>query len=379
MSRHILIIVFNILVLQINTAQTLRNFGAIEIHGTGQIGFFSSLENDGIFDTKSGLAGFYGTNLNSISGSISPYFYDIEINNDEGIFLQIPLKVSNNTNFIFGDIITSKASNTNYLEFISTSFYNGASNFSKVDGYMSISDVQSFLFPIGDETYLRPLGIDTEETTSFFKTAYFFENGTLDFSTILAQKSDLQSISKTEYWVLEGDASTRITIGWNERSDLQSITDNQDNLTIVGFEKKSSQWVNLESADRSGNLLEGFISSTEFIPNDYSAITFGILKTRKPVSRRGYNYIITPNGDGINDFLYIPELEDFDGNRMLIFDRNGLKVFEKENYTDEFNGKVSVNIAAITRNKGLSEGIYYYLITAGKDNFVIQGFLYLER
>ncbi|QWX83918.1 gliding motility-associated C-terminal domain-containing protein [Cellulophaga sp. HaHaR_3_176] len=379
MRKCILIIGFNILVLQLAKAQTLRNFGNLEIHDNGQMGFYSSLENDGIFDNKSGLAGFYGDYLSSISGSISPYFYNIEINNDEGIFLQTPLKVRNNTNFIFGDIITSKTNNTNYFEFISTSFYNGESDFSKVDGFMSISGVQNFLFPIGDETYLRPLGIDTEETTGSFKSAYFFENSNLAFSNVLEKNSEITSISKTEYWVLEGDTSTMITIAWNQRSDLENIATDQNNLTVVGFNKELSKWVNLGAADRAGNLEEGFISSNEFIPNHYDALTFGVLKTNNLVSRRGYNYIITPNGDGINDFLFIPELDDFDGNHLLIFDRNGLKVFEQKNYSDEFDGKTGVNIFAIRKNKGLPEGVYFYLIKAGKDNFEIQGFLYLER
>ena len=35
--------------------------------------------------------------------------------------------------------------------------------------------------------------------------------------------------------------------------------------------------------------------------------------------------------DGANDFLLIPELEESTSNHVRIFDRNGLKVFEKDN------------------------------------------------
>lgn len=89
--------------------------------------------------------------------------------------------------------------------------------------------------------------------------------------------------------------------------------------------------------------------------------------------------MVSPNGDGINDFLYIPELENYETNTLQIFDRNGLKVFEQDNYTSEFNGVAGVNVPAISRNRGLPEGVYFYLVSAGKQEFTIQGFLYLKR
>ncbi|MBU2997757.1 gliding motility-associated C-terminal domain-containing protein [Cellulophaga baltica] len=374
-----LIFTIYLLVTLVGKAQTFRNFGDIEIHSNGRIGFYSSLENDGSFENFGGLAGFYGGSLNSVSGTFSPKFYDLEIYNEEGVLLQIPMEVSNNTNFIFGDFITPKLMNTTSLEFISDSFYNGESNFSKVNGYISITNKQSFLFPIGDESYLRPLKIDTKKRTSFFKTAFFYENGNLNFSDSLDSESELLLISNAEYWILEGNATTLITIGWDDRSYLEELTNDENNITVVGFKKDTNQWVDLGATERIGNIEEGFITSELFFPDKYSAITFGILETTKPVTNKGYHYIVTPNGDGINDFLLIPELEDYDSNRLLIFDRNGLKVFEQENYYDEFNGKVSIPISALNRDKGLPEGVYFYLVYAGEENFRIQGFLYLKR
>jgi gliding motility-associated-like protein len=379
MRKIIFIFTIYLLVTLIGKAQTFRNFGNIEIHSNGKIGFYSSLENDGLFNNASGLAGFYGHYLNSVYGTISPQFYDIEINNDEGIFLQIPIEISNNTNFIFGDFITSKYNNINALEFVSTSFYNGESNFSKVDGFTSISNIKSFLFPVGDEDYLRPLKIDTDDDEAIFKAAYFFENGTIDFLDTLEDNSDLVQISNLEYWVLKGGTNTMVTIDWNQRSTIENLTTDVNNITVVGFKKDLRQWVDLGVTDLTGNLNEGFITSGKFIPNQYSAITFAILKNKSSVIHKGYHYIVTPNGDGINDFLSIPELEDYDSNRLLIFDRNGLKVFEQENYTDEFSGKAGINIPAISWDKGLPQGIYFYLVYAGEDNFRIQGFLYLKR
>ncbi|CAM4197544.1 gliding motility-associated C-terminal domain-containing protein [Zobellia nedashkovskayae] len=379
MIRCILIYILSSLMAESLNAQTMRNFGDLEIHTDAKMGFYSSLENDGFFNSSSGLAGFYGRYQNTISGSVSPVFHDIEINNDQGIVLQVPIAIGNNTNFVFGDFITTKYLDTNYVELLATSFYNGESNFSKVNGFLSVSDVQKFLFPIGDETYLRPLLIDTEGVTASFKSTYLFEDGTVTYSNFLNTNSELTAISNEEYWVLEGDTSTIVTIDWNERSALKAIVNDLNTITVAGFDKEAMKWTNLGATDRTGNLGEGFISSRKFIPNQYSAITFGILKAKTGALHQGYHYLVTPNGDGINDFLYIPELEDYESNHLFIFARNGLKVFEQENYLNQFNGKTGTGISAIQRDKGLPEGVYFYLVTVGENKLPIQGFLYLER
>ncbi len=64
--------------------------------------------------------------------------------------------------------------------------------------------------------------------------------------------------------------------------------------------------------------------------------------------------IITPNGDGYNDYFKITNLENYKHNKLLIFNRWGKKVYEKENYlpdTDKWDGS------------GLPDGTYYYVLT----------------
>ncbi len=63
--------------------------------------------------------------------------------------------------------------------------------------------------------------------------------------------------------------------------------------------------------------------------------------------------IITPNGDGVNDYLFIKNLENVKDNRLMIFNRWGKKVYEKEHYNpdlDRWDGK------------GLADGTYYYIL-----------------
>ena len=64
--------------------------------------------------------------------------------------------------------------------------------------------------------------------------------------------------------------------------------------------------------------------------------------------------IITPNGDGHNDYFVIKGLEKggYPTNNLSIFNRWGKKIYDKNNYTNDFDGN------------GLPDGVYYYIFKA---------------
>lgn len=78
--------------------------------------------------------------------------------------------------------------------------------------------------------------------------------------------------------------------------------------------------------------------------------------------------IITPNGDGSNDYFIIDDAYSQLNNRLIIFNRWGNKLFESAPYKNDFDGN------------GISEGVYFYLYyPKGIDqpNSVKQGFLHI--
>ena len=85
---------------------------------------------------------------------------------------------------------------------------------------------------------------------------------------------------------------------------------------------------------------------------------------------------MTPNGDGVNDYLVIDGIDNSPNNTLQIFNRYGIMVFSKKNYNNEFNGISNVG-GVISKNSGLSSGIYYYIITLNEMNIKHQGYLYL--
>jgi len=84
---------------------------------------------------------------------------------------------------------------------------------------------------------------------------------------------------------------------------------------------------------------------------------------------------ISPNGDGINDLLIFKGLENYPESKLIIFTRSGDKVYENDNYLNDWDGKF-VNKISNSRITLLS-GTYYYILRLGGTNRTIKGFIYV--
>ena len=214
------------------------------------------------------------------------------------------------------------------------------------------------------------------------KSAYFFENP--DRPTTLKTEYDtrkmdntLLAISTKEFWRLETKGNVKISLSWNRKSELPSFLEKIDRITITGWNETREKWDDLGRHTFESNFEEGTISSRFFDASKYRILTFASLF--KIDENLPANYLVTPNGDGINDKLVLPELENSPNNLIKIYNRNGLKVFEKRNYTDQFGGFSTTNNMVIGREKGLPRGVYFYVVKMLDLNIESQGFLYLTN
>lgn len=381
-------ILFMLLAVSTSAQTALYNNGNIRIHNEGNLGFHTNLINEAPFDTNLGLVGFYGQETLTVSGTITPQFFDAEIFIANDLSLALGIDISNNLNFIVGNIRTPLTQAAVYYNFLDNAIYTGESDITKIIGYAAITNQQSFMFPVGDVEFYRPLILESENTNFFAKCAYFFEDANTPISIAGSFNTnqldrDLEFVSELEFWHLEGSVPSTISLNWNARSAISSLTDDATKVVIVGWSKISSQWLNLGGNPVIGGLDQGFVTSDSFVPDEYEIITLGVSKIPfEPLSKEVLsleNYFVSVNGDGVNDSFFIPELLDYEGNFVQIYNRYGIKVFEMQNYTDEFNGFSNLNNVPFKQEIGLPIGVYFYTIYIAEADLSYQGFLYLAR
>ncbi|KPM30290.1 Hypothetical protein I595_3586 [Croceitalea dokdonensis DOKDO 023] len=370
-------------------AQTaLHNAGKLGLHNNVQIGFHTDWINNANFEGNVGLIGFYGDNTLTLSGTVVPVVFDAELFVPNQLVLENALNVTNNFNFISGDVRSNLNNETVYLNFEPNAFFNGENDMAKVTGFAATTDASFFTFPVGDEEQLRPLILDSEGSNQRAICAYLFENPESPLSLNLRYSLDnkvnnIGEISDREFWILEADRPSKVTISWNLRSELDILANNLEDIILVGWSKSNQQWVVIGNSNLTGTLDSGFLISDTFVPSDFEVITFGT--TPLPTDTFAVNnpslgnYYLTPNNDGTNDALVFDELEDAGNNQVWIFNKFGQKVFEMMNYTNQFNGVSNINNLVIGRELGLPEGVYYYIIELPEAGLSYQGFLYLDR
>ncbi|MFL5753531.1 MAG: PKD domain-containing protein, partial [Bacteroidia bacterium] len=83
------------------------------------------------------------------------------------------------------------------------------------------------------------------------------------------------------------------------------------------------------------------------------------------------NNVFTPNGDGVNDYFKIENIETYALTKLSIFDRWGQLVYSKKGYANTWDGTAGQDI--------LPDGTYYYAVTFDESGKVYKGSVTLLR
>ena len=361
--------------------QAVHNFGNLQLHTKGLVGFHTDFINDGSFDKNLGLIGFYhGKDDLIISGSFSPTFYDFETAVERDLHLEVPIIIDNSLNFIYGNITSDRNNKNVYTKISENAFYEGAVDIAKINGQAAVEGQKIFSFPVGTENIIRPLLLEFIDGPFLAKCEYFRENPNFpeSFSTgfdINNKDADLSSIHGQEFWNVTTSGMIQITLNWNSDCNLEAVVEDAQNITVAGWNKKNEKWTNLGNFKYEGEAEQGWVTSNTFNANDYEIFTFGFLIDRK--NKDSGNYALTPNGDGANDFFTLEIIKEYPSNKLVIFNRDGLIVYEKTDYKNEFNGKGNKKI--IQKGEYLPEGVYFYILEIKAHNLKYQGYIYLAK
>ncbi len=368
----------------VSVGQTIFcNFGNVQTHPGAEIGFHINIVNNGDFnENDGGQVGFYNpTGSLTISGDDRPVFHDMLIDVRDDLILDVAVGVTNFQEFITGRVETPRDRINVSLDYLNDAPYLGENDDRYVDGYASITGLLDFTFPVGDDFRLRPIGIQSQAAVNTASGAYFFEDP--NFPNFFPTSFDTSSfddllfgVSTFEFWDLNGDAETRVTLTWDDNSNIPTLVDDLEDLRVVGWDRNLERWVNLGSFAFSGDLDNGQITSELFIPDNYAVLTFGTSDIILDGDLEIFT-AVSPNGDNLNDTFIIQGIAQFPNNELSIFNRWGVEVYNKKGYDNSWAG-ISEGRATIVKGEELPVGTYYYVlkIEGQKDR---AGYLYINR
>lgn len=129
--------------------------------------------------------------------------------------------------------------------------------------------------------------------------------------------------------------------------------------------------VNLTVTDNDGNTATSSAMVTITAMDEDNNGIADDCESKAIVTSKGFS----PNGDGINDTWVIENIDDFPNGKVSVFNRWGMKVFEAQNYSNDWDG-VSTEGGG---NKRLPAGAYLYVIETNDSEFPPkQGWIYIN-
>jgi len=90
---------------------------------------------------------------------------------------------------------------------------------------------------------------------------------------------------------------------------------------------------------------------------------------------------LSPNNDGLNDYLVIPGILRHPESRLQVFNRWGHAVYDSQGpYQNDWDGHPNVNGSYVLDGDGiLPNGVYYYILTLSPTEPAQNGYIYLKR
>jgi hypothetical protein len=149
-----------------------------------------------------------------------------------------------------GIITTNRAAPRGIVSFAQTVTTVTASNTKFIDGYVKKNGITRFVYPVGDNGNFKPFAASGDGTIG----AYFMENPNAAALpaggpfAVSSKDPGVGTVSSTEFWDIDGTNTSRISLSWNQASNISALTGNQiSNLIIVGWNAALSRWDKIPS------------------------------------------------------------------------------------------------------------------------------------
>lgn len=375
---------------EVGVYEDLENTISGSVEQNGNLYIHQNFTNRGQFlyssIFNSGTTHFIGASLQEILSPNMSLFYNVSFDNS---FQNVAFKLDgsifteNEVNFSQG-IIESRLL-TNTFAFSKDAYHTNTSNSSYVNGAVQKDGDKQFNFPVGRNGFYRSIEISApDDETDFFSAEYFAENSNAGYPHDLKVEV-IDVIDTREYWVLNrdtGNSNIIVTLNWNEDTTSPEILrGSKSRIHVVRWDESKGFWVD------EGGIIDENARTVTTVTNVSGYGIFALARVKEEVILPGgcaivvYN-AITPGTDGKNDILRISCIDQFPENRVEIFNRWGVKVFEIENYDNEGNVFRGFSDArgTLNRREKLPTGTYFYILNYRYNSQQIRkaGYLYIK-
>lgn len=362
---------------QFSTVADFDNQITGEFINDGEAFIYAHFNNDGVVDFslgEQGLTRFEGVAVQQLTGGQISYFYDVLFDNPSSTIasfeLSSDISIANLAHFNEGIVKNDDFGGLIIFENNATheSVYNG----SHVDGIVQKNGDDEFLYPIGDKQLFRFAAISAPANVSeTFSAKYYFDNPvgyTVNGETPTADTEGVITlIDNAEFWEVQNNSDVNdilLTLSWDETTTTPSniVANPHSGIHIVRWDEARQLWV-----DEGG--IADSVNKTVTTPlylDNYGLFT--LARVNEDLVLPGdvvvYNGI-TANGDGQNDYFIIDGIQNLPNNRVQIYNRWGVLVFETDNY--DSNGNVfrgySNGRLTVSGSNQLPTGTYFYILS----------------
>lgn len=242
---------------------------------------------------------------------------------------------------------------------------------SHVDGFVEKIGDESFVYPVGNNEKYRPARISgSKNKRDVYVSRYVYEDQAF-FEGRSSTVGVIDKINTSEYWIVNSTESNKsdvlLTLSWSENTTSPEVLTNpEEELHIVRWDEETQLWV-----DEGGvaDMSTQEVSSIGTVKG-YGVFTLGTIKKGWTLDGDIVIYnLVTPDGDGKNDYFIIDNIKNYPNNKVEIYSRWGVRVYETTGYDPKGDGSVNVfrgySQGKTSTNKGnkLANGTYYYVIT----------------
>ncbi|MGB0932912.1 MAG: T9SS type A sorting domain-containing protein [Lishizhenia sp.] len=260
----------------------MTNNGNLRLHSGANLSIFGDLINNNTSIDNTGDLYFLGSSLQTLSGTHPFNAKNITVDNNNNLKLDNELQVTSSLSFTNGIILSDRAdAATEFLHFLNGATYTGESDSRYVNGVVRKTGSQSFMFPVGDDNQIQPIGISSPSNGGSHFTAYYTEDDphTNGFSR-LSKEATIHHVSACEFWILNrtgGSENVQVTLNYDSHSC--GITDLTE-LLVTRWD--GSEWKNHGNGGTTGNVTAGTLTTNGLVTS-FSPFTLASSTSNNPL------------------------------------------------------------------------------------------------